>query len=84
MGDFHPRCVSVYIDDITVYSLSQEQYLADLDRVFARLEAANLKVSVDKTKLAKESVLVLRHVVRATGIRPNPNRVQGLAKMARP
>ena len=84
MGDLQPRCVSVYIDDITVYSPSLEQHLADLDEVFARLEAANLKVSVDKTKLAKESVLVLGHIVSATGIRPNPNRVQGLAKMTRP
>lgn len=49
----------MYINDITVYSPSLERHLADLDKVFARSEAANLKVSVNKTKLAKESVLNL-------------------------
>ena len=84
MGDLQPRCVSVYIDDITVYSPTMEQHLLDLDAVFRRLEEANLKVSISKTKLAQPEVLVLGHIVSAQGIRPNPDRVKGLGEIKRP
>lgn len=61
-----------------------EQHFTDLERVFARLKAANLKVSENKMKLAKGTVLVLGHILVAADILPNPNHIQGLAKMTRP
>lgn len=34
LGDLQPWCVSVYIDDIKVYSPTMEQHLQDLNKVF--------------------------------------------------
>lgn len=34
LGDLQPRCVSVYIDGITIYSPSMEQHIHDLNEVF--------------------------------------------------
>ena len=52
--------------------------------MFARLEAANLKVSVSKTRLALPEVLVLGHSVSAAGIRPHPHRVEAITLMKPP
>ena len=84
LGDLQPRCVSVYINDITVYSPSMEQHINDLNEVFYRLESANLKVSIDKTKLAQPEVLVLGHLVNANGILPNPRKISSLQQIVRP
>lgn len=84
VGDLQPRCVSIYINVITVYSPLLQQHLADLDAVFARLEAANLKVSVSKTRLAHPEVFVLGHNVSADGIRPHPHQVEAITKMRPP
>lgn len=52
-------CVAVYIEDITVYNPSIEQNTRDLEKVLQRQENASLRVSVSKTNLARDSILVL-------------------------
>lgn len=51
MGDLQPRCVSVYINSITLYYPSLSS-IDNMDAVFALLEAAILKLSVIKTFMA--------------------------------
>lgn len=67
-----------------MYSPSAEQHLLDLEVMFQKLGAANLKVSVEKTKLAQESDIVLNHIFRTSVIIPNPDYVQGLAQITWP
>ena len=50
LGDLQPRCAVVYINDITIFSKSMEDYIVDLGKVFAKLAEANLKINLDKCK----------------------------------
>lgn len=79
-----PRCVTVYIDDITVYSPTLEQHQRDLEEVFRRLEATSLCVSFFKIRLAQDLVLVLRHRVSSEGIEPNPGKVSAILQLLEP
>ena len=46
-------CVFVYIDDILVFSESEEQHHSDLEKVLSLLEENNLKISIDKCQFYK-------------------------------
>ena len=84
LEDLQPKCVGVYIDDITVYSTSYKQHLEDLDQVFARLDHANLKVNTEKCFFVKEEVEVLGHLVNRDGILPNPGKISAIMGMTPP
>lgn len=66
----------MYIDDITIFSLTLEQHYEDVNCVLERLSIANLKVNVNKCAFAHEEVIVLGFKVSKDGINPNPR--QGL------
>lgn len=51
--------VAIYIKDITVFSLTMEQHLIDLDLNLNHLAEANLKVSFKKCVLSQVKVKVL-------------------------
>lgn len=74
----------VYIDDITVYSPSLEQHQRDLEDVFRQLEAALHRVSVSKTRIAQDAILVLGNCVSASDIKPNLNKVTVILHMPPP
>lgn len=79
-----PRCVAVYKNYITVYSPTLEQHQRDLEYVFRQLEAASLRVSVSKTRLTQDLVLVLGYHVSANGIKPNPKKVTAILQLLEP
>lgn len=84
ISDLQPRCVLIYKDNITVYSKLIQQNLADLDAVFARLEAANFKTSFSKTRLSQTEDFVLGHTFSAASIRPHPHQVEAITKKEAP
>ena len=59
LGVLKPKIAVVYIDGITIFSLTLEQHLVDMNLVLERLNVANLKVDVNKCSFAKEEVVVL-------------------------
>ena len=72
LGNLQPRCVVVYIDDITIFSLSRGQHLIDLGKVFNWLLEVNLKIYLEKCSFMKSEVKVLGHLVLKQDIRPDP------------
>ena len=54
--DLQPRCAVVYIDDMTIFSLSLGQHLVDLGKVFDWLASVNLKINLDKCNFVKSEV----------------------------
>lgn len=74
----------VYLDDVLIFSTSIEEHLEAIEKVLKRLSQANLKLQVDKcTFLAKETEF-LGHVVTAEGIKPNPEKLKAIDKIALP
>ena len=54
----------VYLDDIIVFSRSNEDHLAHLDTVLHRLYSAGLTLNLKKCYFFKDSVGYLGHVIR--------------------
>ena len=69
------RCL-VYLDDIIVFGKDFGETLANLRMVMERLKAAGLKLKASKCQWFKHSVKFLGHVVSATGIECDPDKIQ--------
>ena len=68
----------VYLDDIIVFSSTIEQHIERLRLLFDRLRLANLKVKVSKSKLLREEVHYLGHVVSASGVKTDPEKIKAI------
>ena len=62
----------VYIDDIAVFSDTQEEHVEHLRLIFQRLRRFCL---IEKCRFARPSVEYLGHVISVDGIAPNPGKV---------
>ena len=67
--------VFIYLDDILIASETEDQHIADVDRVLSLLAENNLRLSVDKCELFKDSLIFLGYQVDSSGIRPPAERV---------
>ena len=60
--------VLVYLDDILIYSRTQEEHIAHLHEVFKLLKDNNLYIKESKCALFLEHVEFLGHVISADGV----------------
>ena len=64
--------VTVYIDDILVFSSTLPEHIEHLQKVMSRLREVNLKLNPAKCKFVRKEVDYLVHVITAGGLKPNP------------
>ena len=69
-----------YLDDIIIYSRSEQEHLEHLEEIFIRLKAAGLKLKLEKCCFFKKHMQYLGHLISADGIQPLPEK----AKMPAP
>lgn len=74
----------VYIDDIIIYSKTEEDHLRDIETVFLKLHEAGLKVNLEKTHFLDTSVEFLGYLVTSDGILPNPDKVKAIQNIIPP
>jgi len=67
--------VSVYLDDIIIYSETLEDHLKHLQLVLQRFDKAGLKLKPSKCHFVCEAVQYLGHTITPEGIKPNSDRV---------
>ena len=67
-----PDFVSVYLDDILVFSPSLEDHLNYLGQVLNRLSEVGLKFKPSKCHFVTQQVKYLGHLITPQGIKPNP------------
>ena len=68
-------CVFIYLDDILIASETEEQHIADRQRLFDSLEANSLIVNHAKCVLSISSIDFLGYSVTTNGIAPLPDKV---------
>jgi len=78
-----PFC-SVFIDDIILFSDLMDAHLEHLKQVFDRLRQVRLKLHPQKCCFMHPEVPFLGHIVSATGIRPNPDKVRAVREIRVP
>jgi hypothetical protein len=75
---------SPYLDDILVFSRSEEDHRRHLQGTLERLRAAGLTANAEKCEFNKSSIEFLGHTVSAAGIAPLPDRVAAIVAHPRP
>ena len=66
----------VYLDDITIFGRTLQEYRERLSLVLSPLSEAGLKINPKKCKLLSERMAVLGHVVTRDGISTDPAKVR--------
>ena len=77
-GLTHEQCL-IYLDDIIVFSSSFPTHLERLRNVFTALRQANLQLKLSKCSFGQKEVQYLGHIVSATGIKPDPRKIEAVS-----
>ncbi|KAK9055581.1 hypothetical protein SSX86_026665 [Deinandra increscens subsp. villosa] len=78
------RSVIVFIDDILVYSRSEEEHAEHLREVLEKLRAERLFAKFSKCAFWLKEVQFLGHVIGAEGIMVDPSKIEAVTKWERP
>ena len=69
-----------YLDDIIIFSKTEEEHLQHLENIFERLRKAGLQ----KCSFFKKHIQYLGHLISDEGIQPLPEKLESIAKMPVP
>ena len=72
------RFVVVYLDDILIFSKSEEEHEAHVRMVLDVLRREKFFVTKAKSRFAQTEIQYLGHIVSAQGIRPDPKKVSSV------
>ncbi|XP_024009904.1 uncharacterized protein LOC112085120 [Eutrema salsugineum] len=78
------KTMEVYIDDMLVKSLEEEDHVAHLQKCFEQLNKHNMKLNPAKCRFAVTSGEFLSYLVTHRGIEANPKQIKALVEMPSP
>ena len=73
-----------YLDDIIVFSKTEEEHLQHLEEIFKRLKHFDLKMKRQKSSIFKKHLQYLGHLVSEKGFEPLPEKLEAIRKMPHP
>ena len=73
-----------YLDDIIIFSKTEEEHLQHLEEIFVRLRKFGLKMKCEKCSFFKKHIQYLGHVVSEKGFEPLPEKLELIRKMPAP
>ena len=73
-----------YLDDIIIYSRTEEEHLQHLRAIFDRLEHFGLKMKREKCSFFKRHIQYLGHLIAEEGFKPLPEKLESIRKMPAP
>ena len=76
--------VSVYIDDVLVFSPSLEKHVEHLERVITSLAKAGLKLKPSKCKFVRSEVCYLGHVITPQGLKTSEEHLNAVKNFGTP
>ncbi|GET63040.1 KRAB-A domain-containing protein [Rhizophagus irregularis DAOM 181602=DAOM 197198] len=80
IGEF----VTVYLDDIMIYSEDFEEHIEHVDKVLSKLRENNMIVKLKKCQFGLRNINFLGHIVGRDGLRPDKEKVEKIENMRRP
>lgn len=78
LAEFIGKILFVYLDDIIIFSTSLQEHLDSINKVFAKLREANLKIQLDKCEFMKRETEFLGHIITDKGVKTNPKKVEAV------
>ena len=84
LGELNLSYALIYLDDIIVYSRTEEEYLTHLCAVFERFLESGLKLKPSKCHFFRTEISYLGHKVSAKGMEPGTEGIRAIAEMAPP
>ena len=76
--------VVIYIDDILIFSETLEDHLNQLQMIFARAQAHNLKLSMNKCHFFQQQVPFLGHILEHNTVSPDPTYIHKVLNVQTP
>ena len=73
-----------YLDDIIIFSKTEEEHLQHLQEIFIRLRKFGLKMKREKCSFFKKHIQYLGHLVSEDGFEPLPEKLESIRKMPAP
>ena len=70
-----------YLDDIIIFSKTEEEHLQHLEEIFVRLRNFGLKMKREKCSFYKKHIQYLGHLVSERGFEPLPEKLESICKM---
>ena len=80
----HVSCVFVFLDDILIFSPSEDQHHQNLETVFSILHQHRLRISLEKCSFFQDQLNFLGHTISAKGLRPPDAKVEEIASLPTP
>ena len=74
----------LYLDDIVIYSSSEDEHFGYLGEVFQHLRHYNMTMNPSKYILGMCSVKLLGYAVSTEGLQVDPNKVAATSRMQAP
>jgi hypothetical protein len=78
------KFVVIYLDDITVFSKSNQEYYQHLKKLFMKCRKYGLSLNPMKSIFSMKEVKLLGHIVLAEGVKIDPNRVEATKNISLP
>ena len=73
-----------YLDDIIIFSKTEEEHLQHLEEIFVRLRKFGLKMKCEKCSFFKKHIQYLGHLVSEKGFELLPEKLELIRKMPAP
>ena len=84
LGELNLSYALIYLDDVIVYSRTEEEHLTRLRAVFERFLESGLKLKPSKCHFFRTEISYLGHKVSASGMEPGTEGIKAIAEMAPP
>ena len=73
-----------YLDDIIIFSQTEEDHLKHMEIIFKKLKKADLKLKESKCDFFKKEIHYLGHLISVDGIQPLPEKLDSIHNMPKP
>ena len=78
------KFVMRYLDDIIIFSRSEEEHLEHLEKIYQKLREYELKMKREKCNFFKKHLQYLGHLVSQEGFKPLPEKIKSIRNMPPP